>query len=302
MPQLHSGALNLYNQFYEVRRKLSEVTAAFWTDLEIYSWLNQGQLLIAKKSKCLKRTATITTTASTQEYDLNSTTNGFPDIIDISKDGVYFYINGTSYQPLDFTTIGRLNKESSGWQGVAASVPSKYYYDKATKTIGIYPKPNSTNAGAYLFISGYHKSKILNAGTCAATPSATAIILATGSSTVPYPNPVNDYYNDLYIEIYSGTGAGQKSKITDYVGLTATCTVSLTTSPNTSSIYGMIPQIPEDAHYLMPLYALWKAWGKGGSRTVLANNYRQEFYAGLSEFIGEVIEDDDDEISRETYR
>ncbi len=302
MPQLHNYPLNLYAQFYEVRRKLSEVTAAFWTDLEVYSYLNQGQLFIVRKSKCLKRTATITTTASTQEYDLNSSTNGFQDIIDISDDGVYFKINGTNYLPLDYATKGRLNKESSGWQGISASVPQKYYYNKATKTIGLYPKPNSTNAGAYLFITGYHKPKILNAGTCNTGTSATALVLATGSSTVPYPNPVNDYYNDLYVEIYSGTGAGQISKITDYVGSTGTCTVSFTTAPTTASIYGMISEIPSDMHYLMPLYALWKLWGKGGSRTVLANNYRQEFYVGLNEAIGELLENDDEEISRETYR
>lgn len=302
MPQLHSYALNFYNQFYEVRKKLNEVSASYWSDLEIFGWLNQAQLFIARKSKCLQRTATITTTASTQEYDLRSTTNGFPDIIDISEDGVYFYINGSSYQPLDYTTKGRLNKKSPGWQGVAASVPSEYYYDKATKTIGLHPKPNSTNAGAYLFITGYHKPKVLNAGTCASGTSTTALVLPAGSSTIPYPNPTNDYYNNLYVEIYSGTGAGQTSQISDYVGLTRTCTVSFTTAPDTSSIYGMLPQIPEEAHYLMLLYAIARAFEKGGSRTVLANNYWGQFNIGLALFMDETNEDRDEELQRDTYR
>lgn len=302
MPQLHDSALNLYNQYYEVRRKLNEVSASYWTDLEIFGWLNQAQLFIAKKSKCLKRTATITTTASTSEYDLNSTTNGFTDIIDISDDGVYFYVNGTTYLPLTFATKGRLNKENPGWQGIAASVPKNYYYDKATKTIGIFPKPNTANAGAYLFVSGYHKPKVLHAGTCVTGTGTTALVLQAGSTTYPYPNPTNDYYNNLYVEIYSGTGAGQKVKITDYVGSSVTCTLAFTTAPDTNSIYGLVPQIPEDAHYLMPLYAIARAFEKGGSRTNLANNYWTQFNGGLLLFMGEMIDDDDDTISRDTYR
>lgn len=301
MPQLHETALNLYEMFYEVRRNLSEPTASFWTDLEVYNKLNQGQLHIATKSHCLKKTVTVTTTASTQTYDLRTTTNSFADIIDIAEDGVYYYVNGTSYNPLRYKTKKQLNIEFPGWQGTAAGVPSYYYYDKATKTIGLYPKPNSSNAGAYLFITGYHRPKILHAGTAAAG-ATTSITLAAGSSTAPYPSVTNDYYNDLYIEIYSGTGPGQKAKITDYVGSTRVCTATFATAPSTDSVYGMCPEIPEETHYLMPLFALWKLWGKGGSRTQLANNYKQEYYSGLSEFIGEYIEEADEELIKDNYR
>src|SRR3990167_10499244 len=152
MPYIHSDAHNLYDLFYAVRRRLSEVTASFWTDLEVYRALHDAQKDIAVKTKCLKRKVTITTTNGTQEYDLR--TNSFSDIIKIADDGVYFYLNGSSYHPLIFKRIGELNMEFPGWQGVAAYVSKYYYYDKATKTIGLYPKPNSANAGAYLFVSG----------------------------------------------------------------------------------------------------------------------------------------------------
>jgi len=300
-PQLHSESLNLYEMFLEVRKNLSETTASYWSDLEVYNKLNQGQKHIAVKSKCLKKTATITTTASTQEYDLNSTTNGFSDIIDIAEDGVYFKMGGTTYQPLKYRTKKQLATEFSGWQGLSASTPQYYYYNKTIKTIGLVPKPNSSNAGAYLFITGYHYPKVLLAGT-AAGGSATTITFAAGTSTIPYPNPINDYYNDLYIEIYSNTGAGQRLKITDYVGSSRIATVAWTTQPDATSIYGLVPQISEGAHELMPLYALWKLWSKGGSRTNLANNYRQEYFSGLSDFIGETIEEDDEEIIRDSYR
>jgi hypothetical protein len=299
MPYKHSEGENLYSLFYSVRRRLSEVTAGYWTDLEIYQALNRGQTHIAKASKCLEKKVTVTTVASTQEYDLKD--NGFSNILDISEDGVYFYQNGSSYVPLKYKSKKRLNVEFPGWQGVSASVPKYYYYDKRSKTIGLYPKPNSSNAGAYLFVNGYYLPKVLHAGTATAG-GASSITLAAGSSTAPYVSVTDDYYNNLYIEIYSGTGVGQKVEITDYVGSTRVCTATFTTSPSTDSVYGMVPEIPDEVHYLMEVYALWKLWSKGGSRTVLANNFKAEYYEGLSSFIGEFIEDDDEMIVKDTYR
>lgn len=299
MPQLHTDSLNLYEMFLDVRKNLSETTAAFWSDLEVYNKLNQAQKDIAIKSKCLKREVTLTTVASTQEYDLKD--NSASDIFDIVEGGVYFKIAGTTYNPLTFKTKKQLSMEFPGWQGTAAGTPMYYYFDKTAKTIGLYPKPNTTNAGAYLFVNGYHYPKVINAGTVAAGATS-SITLATGSSTVPYPSPTNDYYNNIWIEIYTGTGAGQRVEITDYVGSTRVCTVSLTTAPDTNSIYGMIPQLPAECHSLMPLYALWKLWSKGGSRTLLADKYRQEYYQGLNEFIGDFIINEDEEIVKSTYR
>lgn len=297
MPYLHGYALNLYEQFYEVRRKLKETTASAWTDLEIYNYLNQAQQFIATKSKCLKKTVTVTTVNGTQEYDLKD--EAFDDIIDISEDGVYFYQNGTTYQKLIYTTKWKLDRESPGWRGVSSSTPIEYYYDKHTKTIGLHPKPNSSNAGAYLFVGGYYYPKILHAGTAAAG-ATTSITLAAGSTTALYPSVTNDYYNNIWIEIYSGSGVGQKAEITDYVGSTKVCTATFSTATSTDSVYGMVPEISDSAHYLMPLYAIAKAWEKEG-RESKASNYWNQFYQGLNLFIGETIEEEDFELIRESY-
>jgi hypothetical protein len=299
VPYIHGDEQNLYEMFYDVRRTLSEVTAAYWTDLEVYRHLNLAQRDIAIKSKCLKKTVTVTTTTSTPEYDLKD--HSFADIIDIPEDGVYFKISGTTYSPLTYKSKKQLAMEFPGWQGTAASTPAYYYWDKSTKTIGLYPKPNSSNAGAYLFVTGYHYPKVLLAGTASAG-ATTSITFAAGSSTVPYPSTTNDYYNNLWIEIYSGTGAGQKVEITDYVASTRVVTVAITTAPDSSSIFGMIPQIPSSAHHLMPLYALWKLLAKGGSRVTLANNYGQQYMAGRAEFISEFDEDEGEEIIKDSYR
>lgn len=283
----------------EVRKTIGESSASFWSDLEIYNKLNQGQKDIAIKSRCLKKEVTVTTTASTQEYDLKD--NSFSDIIDIAEDGVYFKIAGVSYQPLKYRTKKQLNTESPGWQGTAAGTPTYYYYDKSTKTIGLYPKPNSTNAGAYLFISGYYVPKILLAGTASSGTTA-QIVFPAGSATLAYPNPINDYYNNLWLEIYSGTGAGQKVEITDYTASSRTALATFATAPDSSSIFGFIPQMPSEAHYLMVYYAIGNLWGKGGSRTKLAFSYLKQYYDGLALFISDFMQTDDEEIVRSSYR
>ncbi len=296
-PQIHSASLNFYAQFYEVRRRLAEITPAYWVDLELYNWLNQAQYDIAIKSRCLQKKVVVTTIASQQEYDLKD--NSFADIIDVAEDGVYFYVGGTTYIPLTRKHKWQLNKEFFGWQGVSASIPQYYYYDKPSQTIGLYPKPNSANTGAYLNINGYYKPKVLHAGTAAAG-AATTLTLAAGSATAPYPSAVDDYYNGLYIEIYSGTGVGEKAEITDYAS--SVCTVDFTTTPSTDSIYGMLPEIPSEAHQIMILYALGRAWTKGGIRTQLGNNFMQQYFQELGLFIGDFMEDADDIIVKDSYR
>jgi hypothetical protein len=296
----HSNASNLYEMMTGVRETLLESTASKYSDLEIYNKLNQAQLNITRKSLCLKKEVTVTVSDGVREYDLRTSTNSFSDIIDIAEDGVYFYVNGSTYLPLKYKTKADLNKEYPNWQGQSSGIPQFYYYNKATKTIGIHPKPNASNAGAYLFINGYHKPKIMTAGT-ASSGSTTTLVMPAGSSTVPYPSVTNDYYNGLYVEIYSGTGSGQNLLITDYVASTRTLTFATATAPDSTSIFGFCPEIPEEAQYLMPLYALWKLWPKGGSRVNLGNNYRQEYVVGLGEFIGETIDENDEVLIKDSF-
>jgi len=302
MPQRHSISKNLYEMFYQVRLKLLETTASRWTDLELFNWLNQGQQYIARKSKCLEKEVAVTTTEGTREYDLKTTTNPFADIMDISESGVNYDVNASTSnnQTLTYKPIWELNKEFPGWRGVSNSIPQHYYYKKAQKTIGLYPEPNATNAGLYLHVNGYHLPKILHAGTAKAG-ATTSLTLADGSATVLYPSTVVDYYNNLYMEIYSGTGAGERAKITDYDGA-GKCTVDFTTTPSTDSIYGMVPEIPESAAYLMELYALWKAYEKGGSRSTLAKSYKQDFLEGLGLFMDENDEANDEILTKDSYR
>lgn len=67
-----------------------------------------------------------------------------------------------------------------------------------------------------------------------------------GSSTITLDSgasSVDDFYNDSYIVIIGGTGAGQTKRIADYTGSTRLATLGSAwiTQPNTTSVYVIIP-------------------------------------------------------------
>ena len=74
------------------------------------------------------------------------------------------------------------------------------------------------------------------------------------------------------------------------------------TALDATSVFGLVPEIPEEAQDLMYLYAMADLWEKGGSRTNLANNYWLQYNTGLAIFIGETREEDDKDIVKDTYR
>jgi len=63
--------------------------------------------------------------------------------------------------------------------------------------------------------------------------AATTITLDAAASAV------NDFYNDMYVTIMSGTGVGQSKRITDYVGSTKVATVASawSTNPDATSVF-----------------------------------------------------------------
>jgi hypothetical protein len=74
--------------------------------------------------------------------------------------------------------------------------------------------------------------------------AATTITFASGSSGT------DDFYNNMWIRITSGTGIGQSRKITDYVGSTKVATVATwTTNPDATSVYEIVTPIVNSNTY-----------------------------------------------------
>ena len=128
-----------------IRKRLGETTAAFWTDVELNDWINDSGHDIADKTKCIRTNGYITTVESTDEYTLTAT---FPTILSVLD--VSFYQDGTTWVKLPLTTRLTLDSTSTGWRSAPDSVPNQYYTSREEDLIGLYPKPNSNNVGAYL--------------------------------------------------------------------------------------------------------------------------------------------------------
>ncbi len=77
---------------------------------------------------------------------------------------------------------------------------------------------------------------VLNSGTAQGGSGTTIQLQASG------PSAVDDFYNNAYVVIIDGTGAGQARFITDYVGSTKTATVDTwITNPSSDSVYVIKP-------------------------------------------------------------
>ena len=125
-----------------IRKRLGETTASFWSADELNDWINDAGHEIAYRTKCIKANGKLTTVASTSEYTLSGT---FPNAIAVLE--VYHYLDGTTWVRLAKTDRDTLSRDQRGWKSAEASVPYKYYYSEEEDTLGLYPKPNSGNAG-----------------------------------------------------------------------------------------------------------------------------------------------------------
>jgi hypothetical protein len=83
-----------------------------------------------------------------------------------------------------------------------------------------------------------------------------------------FPSMVNDYYNGATIEIVSGTGVGVRTTISDYV-VTAGANWGVATTAagtfSTSSVYGTVSELPDEAIPLVVLDATLLALAKPSS-------------------------------------
>ena len=128
----------------KARKILGESTAAFWTDVQLNTWIDDAFDDIAKRTKCIKGNTTVTTVVSTPEYALLTNIADCQSIME-----GYYYQDAAVWEKIDPTTREELNRDYPGWKSAAAGTPFLYYWDIEENILGVYPKPNATNAGAY---------------------------------------------------------------------------------------------------------------------------------------------------------
>lgn len=184
------------------RKKLGETIGAFWTDIEMNSWINEAGEDIAFKTKSIRTDGYMTTVLDTSDYSLATYFPNFYSALD-----VYFYREGTQWirlKPLMDRT--ELDLEFPGWMSADSTVPAYYVVSREEDKLQLYPAPNATNAGTdYLRMYYARTFTVLSTSSTAdtSTPSLPEPlhlamvdwVVATGLETRGYGDKANDAWS-----------------------------------------------------------------------------------------------------------
>lgn len=122
----------------DVRSRLDEATASFWSDTELTRWINEGQNDVARRSECLRATSDIAVTAGTQDYVAPT---------DLVRATAAEWRPTSSDQRFPLTYLDRHNADSiwgtsqSMTDGTPAIWTAWGYPGTSTFTIKLYPTP-----------------------------------------------------------------------------------------------------------------------------------------------------------------
>lgn len=124
------------------RKRLGETTSAFWSDTELNDWIDEAGHACAKLSKSIRTSGKMTTVEDQAEYTVST---HFPTLEHITR--VELYKDGDKWIALYSTSRTALDQQSEGWVSSESSTPRYYYWVEEEDIIGLYPSPNSLNAG-----------------------------------------------------------------------------------------------------------------------------------------------------------
>lgn len=225
-----------------VRNLIRESSAAQWTDIDIYQYLNAahqklGELAGNEAGSFFVATHTFSMTADTDAYRLPTIC---ASILKLER------IDGTV--PQEVLPIA----QSEEWQFVSAlsagstfSINQRYLIEG--ENLRIVPVPRETISNAFRL--RYIRSQpFLHSGTASSVASTS--ITFPASPTRGDITTLDDAYNGLSVYIVSAsTGAGQQRLISDYVGDTRVATVpTWSTTPTGTIVYALVPEIPLRFH------------------------------------------------------
>lgn len=131
----------------EIRDSLAEPIAAQWQDPMLVRWINEAGRDLARATRHLKDTATITTTANVSEYDV-------PDNV-IAIEHAYYSPDGARQRPLTARHYEGMDAVWGEWQNQARSEPEFFTtmgYSPNLK-IKLYPAPASGSKTVTLIVS-----------------------------------------------------------------------------------------------------------------------------------------------------
>ena len=168
----------------DVRSRVVEATASYFTDAEILRWLNQGYKRFISLTEWAERVKAFATTANQFEYTIGTDTIKIADVRWQDKYKVWFR---------DREEFGRYTGQSAGQTGSRPYMYSLFPWDGK---IRIYPKPTSSSATTTITVDSPLSS------------SATTINAASTSSFPTYGRLIIDSEQILYTGTTSTTFTG----------------------------------------------------------------------------------------------
>lgn len=251
--------LNAQRQVDKVRRHLAEAAGQqqgnTWTDSDLIDMLNEAQEslvqdVIGASEDFFGAKKDVDITAGEGTIDL------WPGFLYLRL--LEFKTGGASssgdavYQQ---ATESRLMEGAFGSGGMAVESDGQYYYSLYGDQVHLNPVAQQTlvAGGQAWFI---REPGVILLETIASAPSATQFVLSSGKAPVE-----SDVMVDMLLDIVSGTGIGQRRKITAWDGPNLTATVSAAFSPalDSTSKIATVSRIPSLFHALLHMGAAIRA-------------------------------------------
>jgi hypothetical protein len=252
------------------RRELKETNSAdplgnLWNDLELLEWANEGQDQIAG-----------------QIVDLTEDFFGYFFDIDALKDvaiydlpsrfitmrAVEYTVNGSRDPVLESRALPLAPPLLTPNQD--PTISAQFAYALFGDQIHIDPVPQQSVTSAFrCWFNG--KAPELTFGKAVAGGTQTITLQSSDSADFSgaAAEPTDHYYDQVVIVITAGAGAGQRRRISNYVGLTQVATVETpwATIPDNTSLYATETMIPEPVWRMVQLFTAIAAKGKYGQNT-----------------------------------
>jgi len=228
--------LNAKDLVDQVRTMLDEtgITSGKWNDSEIMRQINHAKdhfvnLINTINPSIMGRSGTITYVAGTELYDLPA------DLDSIKR--VELASTKEKVELVDVDEKERVRATND----LIDSRPCYYIWGRQ---IGLVNVAGNVTVLYLKRIPDLHYGTAVTGGT-----TTTLIFDATpnGSTTGDYTvKKIDDYYIGADIEIYSGLSAPQVMRITDYTGSTRTATFATATAHDTTSLYALKYDLPNE--------------------------------------------------------
>ena len=192
----------------DIRKKLGEKTAVFWSDDELNEWMEQAQLDIVWKAKLKRIRDTFTTVASTARYQLSTI---FPNLLRVVSGGVWIYDSDIlRWRKLFYKTKEYMDEFYPQWVNAPASKPIFYMEDTDEDMFELYPTPSSECVGTN-YCRVYYSQRPTVMATDSSSPdldkqgllhpAVIEYVVATGFETRGYGDLANDHWTKYFDKI-----------------------------------------------------------------------------------------------------